>query len=167
MKGIRTWMAAAPTRPLAWLALLALSLAGCAPSPQEERFTVLPDVMIRLVAEDACRYCKAVEYSPDGKYVGQIRISTTVLARAGDIDYVSRSRGGDGELRFVYKTTAQARIHDITSRSFGRKIALMAGGRAVNVATISGPFSAGSQVSGLDEASTDFIIGQIAGGRGR
>jgi hypothetical protein len=164
MKGEQGKWAAPAARSFVACLLAAPLLAGCA--PPEERFSVRPDVMIRLVAEDACGQCKAVEYSPDGEYVGQVRISTTVLARPGDIEYVVRRRGGDGDLRFVYAASAQARILEITSHSFGRKIALMSGDRAVNVATISGPFSAGSQVTGIGEESVDFVIGQIAAARG-
>ena len=140
--------------------LLALFASAC--SPRNSYYAANPNLLFRLVADDNCGYCKTVSFSEGDNYVRKIKLGS-VVARAQDIEYISRNATDNTKVLFAFRESSQRRVLNATRIISGKPVALLSGDQVITIFVVTEPFSAGAQLDLF--GPTDLLFKQITGPR--
>src|SRR5262249_41379135 len=96
-----------------------------------------------------------------------LKVSPQPIASGAQIESASVAQDSFGNTLITIELTAAggAQMHATTAKNVGRKMAIMAGGRAISVATIRDPVDAHIQISGKWSLAEARAIAESLGHR--
>jgi preprotein translocase subunit SecD len=106
------------------------------------------DLEFRIVSKVACDNCLRMEQATGPNEKAFVYLEPP-LATSADIRSISANVKHDPVINFKFRRQAVERIRDVTSRNTGHEIALLAGGKVLEISTLSAPFSDSMQMNGL------------------